>query len=138
MAAIDPATTIYLNREQPGLADSLARGSDGRVLAPGGSCRDLFLHARPELLDQVVAEVEQVVGSRARVYRTADLLDDGVFGEAGPRLRERIGNVLVLPGEGESVWWYERGRFEQHFFGSHGGASAAEMLIPMIRLEPDC
>jgi hypothetical protein len=61
-------------------------------------------------------------------------MDEGVFGAAGPRLRERIGDVVVLPRPGESVWWREPGRFDMHFRGHHGGLSADEMLIPVAAL----
>lgn len=133
MTAIDPATTVYVNQLWPELSDHLERGSDGNVLAPGGSARDLFLHVKPDAAEGVVAQLEQMIGDRADVHLTDRLMDDGVFGpEPGARLRERIGNVLVLPHAGESVWWYERGRYEQRFRGHHGGASADEMEIPLI------
>jgi hypothetical protein len=61
-------------------------------------------------------------------------MDEGVFGAAGPRLRERIGEVVELPKPGESVWWREPGRFDMHFRGHHGGLSADEMLIPLAAL----
>ena len=134
-AAVDPATTIYVNRAWPGITDHLERGADGGVLAPGGSARDLFLHVKPQDLDIVVERLAAIVGERAEVHRTEQLLADGVFGPApSARLRERIGNVLILPRAGETVWWFEEGRYEQTFYGHHGGASADEMLIPLITL----
>ena len=33
----------------------------------------------------------------------------------------------MLPYAGESVFWYEAGRFEQRFRGAHGGLSPEEM-----------
>ncbi len=133
MTAVDPATAIYVNREWPGISDHLRRGADGGVLAPGGSARDLFLHVEPDSLDLVIGRLEAMVGDRADVHATAQLLDDGVFGPApSQRLRSRIGDVLVLPRAGETVWWFEQGRYEQSFRGHHGGASADEMEIPLI------
>ena len=135
VAAVDPATTVYVNREWPEITDHLTRGADGGVLAPGGSARDLFLHVRADRVDTVVTELGQLLGSRADVHLTDELLADGVFGpDPSDRLRERIANVLVLPRAGESVWWYERGRYEQRFSGHHGGASPDEMYIPLITL----
>ena len=133
MTAIDPDATVYVNTEWPQLTDHLKRGADGGVLAPGGSARDLFLHVRDGAIPTVVAGLERILGDRAAVHVTERLLDDGVFGpHPSERLRERIGDVVVLPHAGESVWWYERGRYEQRFRGHHGGASDAEMRIPMI------
>jgi hypothetical protein len=61
-------------------------------------------------------------------------VEEGVFGEAGPRLRERIGDLVVLPAPGESVWWREPGRFDMRFRGHHGGLSPEEMRIPLLAL----
>ena len=55
----------------------------------------------------------------------------GYFGAAGPRLRERVGDVVVLPRPGGTVWWREPGRFDMLFRGHHGGLSPEEMLIPL-------
>ena len=62
---------------------------------------------------------------------------------AGPSLRYFTGVgwnpterlvAMILPRAGETVWWFEEGRYEQTFYGHHGGASADEMLIPLITL----
>jgi len=68
------------------------------------------------------------------VRPTAELVASGHLGRAGPRLRERIGDVVVLPGLGATVWWREPGRFDMLFRGHHGGLSPAEMLIPLAAL----
>jgi hypothetical protein len=134
--AVDPATTIYVNRERPDIGRLLRHGGDGRPLAPGGSARDLFLHAGPGTTDELVAALEEFMDGRATVHRTADLLADGLFGlDPSQRLLDRLGDVLVLPEPGESVWWWEAGRFEQRFRGHHGGLTADEMEIPLGRLE---
>ncbi len=80
MTAIDPAATMYVNQLWPELSDHLQRGSDGKVLAPGGSARDLFLHVKPDSAEGVVTRLEQMIGDRADVHLTDQLLDDGVFG----------------------------------------------------------
>jgi len=78
--------------------------------------------------------LEDLLGETAEVRRTVELVDEGVFGTVGPRLRERIGDVVVLPRPGESVWWREPGRFDMRFRGHHGGLSPDEMLIPLAAL----
>ena len=45
--------------------------------------------------------------------------------------RRRVGNLVVLPYAGESVYWYEKDRFEQKHYGHHGGLTRAEMEIPL-------
>ena len=59
----------------------------------------------------------------------ADLIDQHFFGSGAPsqRFLDRVGNLVVLPYEGESVFWYEQGRFEQPFYGHHGGLTRHEM-----------
>jgi hypothetical protein len=46
-----------------------------------------------------------------------------------------VGNLVVLAYRHESVWWYEKGKFEQHYYGHHGGLTPQEMEIPLLGLE---
>jgi hypothetical protein len=125
---VDPARTLYVNELWPQIGDHLRRGAGGRPLAPAGSGRDLFLHAAPGDRDVVIARLRELLGERAEVHATEDLLADGLFGDhaVGPRLRARIGDVCVLPEPGETVWWREPGRFEMRFHGHHGGLTPDE------------
>ena len=123
---VDPANTIYVNERWPELLGLLARGSRGRVLAPAGSARDLFLHCLPGAVDEVVELLARRLGERATVRRVADLVDAGWLGPVGERLRARLPDVCVLPAVGETVWWRERHRFDMRFRGHHGGLSEEE------------
>jgi hypothetical protein len=123
---VDPAAAIFVNEAWPELPALLAHGRSGRVLAPAGSARDLFLHCRPEALDEVVDGLARLVGERAAVHRVADLVADGWFGAVGERLRARLADVCVLPAPGETVWWREPHRFDMRFRGHHGGLSEDE------------
>jgi hypothetical protein len=131
---VDPATTIFVNEAWPSVVELLARGRDGRVLAPAGSARDLFLHCRPEAIDELVAGLRRVVGERATVHGVDELVDAGWFGPVGDRLRARLADVCVLPAGGETVWWRERGRFDMRFRGHHGGLSEDEALTQVAAL----
>lgn len=131
---VDPETTVFVNESLPELARHLRGGDDGRPLAPAGSARDLFLHVLPGHLDDAEWLLEDLLGDTAEVRLTGELVAEGVFGAAGPRLRERIGDLVVLPGPGGTVWWREPGRFDMLFRGHHGGLSPAEMLIPLAAL----
>lgn len=127
--AIDPATTIYLNQSLPAIQPLLKTNRAGRPLVPAGSSRDLFLHIKDDALDEAQAVLRDHLAGRAEVYRVSDLIDRHFFGSAppSPTCLDRIGNLVILPYAHESVWWYEQGRFEQHFFGSHGGLTGDEM-----------
>jgi hypothetical protein len=131
---VDPEATVFVNEAWPEIAAHLRTGQDSRPLAPAGSARDLFLHVLPGHVDDVVSHLQGVLGDRASVRPTAELLASGILGDAGPRLRERIGDVVVLPRPGETVWWREPGRFDMQFRGHHGGLSPDEMLIPLAAL----
>jgi type I phosphodiesterase/nucleotide pyrophosphatase len=131
---VHPATTVFVNERLPELGRHLRRGRDGRPLAPAGSARDLFLHVLPDRGGDVVALLQELLGDTASVRPTAELVAEGVFGDAGPRLLERVGDVVVLPGPRGTVWWREPGRFDMRFRGHHGGLSPAEMLIPLAAL----
>ena len=78
--------------------------------------------------------MEKIVGDRAVVLRTADLIADGYFGPPpfAPQLPARVGDLVILPLEGESVWWYEKDRFDMKFYGHHGGLTPGEMEIPLL------
>ena len=136
MAEIDPKTTIYLNIEPEfdGIERFLRRNGSGQLLVPAGSCRDMFLYVKEGLLDEAQAFLEMRLRDRASVLRCADLVERGLFGPGSPSeaFAAHIGDLVILPHAGQSVWWYERGKFEQRHYGSHGGLTAAEMEVPFL------
>ena len=84
MTPVSPPDTVYVNLGEGAaeLAAHVRIGSDPdrHPLAPAGSCRDLFLHAVPGHVDDLVAALERRFGERAEVRRTSELLDGGLFG----------------------------------------------------------
>jgi hypothetical protein len=132
---IDPAETLYVNLLVAELDGMLALSAAGKPLAPAGSARDLFLHVQPDRVAEAVTRLQHMLGDRAEVRLTDALLNDGVFGPPPDEaLRARVGNVVILPGAGESVWWYEAGRFIQRFRGHHGGLEPDELHVPFAAL----
>jgi hypothetical protein len=133
MAAVSPERTSYVNVVWPGIAEVLARGADGKPLAPAGSCRDLFLHVRPGELEHVVGTLAAVLEGVAEVHPVERLVEQGLFGPApSAALLDRLADVVCLPYAGEAVYWLEPGRFEQQFHGMHGGLTPDEMEIPLV------
>jgi hypothetical protein len=133
MEGISPERTAYVNLVWPELAQHLAVGADGKPLAPAGSCRDLFLHVLPERLEEVETRLGELLEGVAEVRTVESLLDAGLFGSnITEALTSRLANLVVLPGPGEAAYWFEEGRFEQRFFGQHGGLSANELEIPLV------
>lgn len=133
-AAIDPATTVYLNRTLPRLLPLLKTNRRGQLLAPAGSTRDLFLHIREGALPEAQRLLQEHLDGKAEVHRVDELIGQGFFGGMPPSaaLLSRVGDLVILPYEHESVWWYEEGRFEMHFRGSHGGLTRAEMETMLL------
>ena len=65
-----------------------------------------------------------------------ELISQSYFGpEISDDFRTRVGNLVVLAYRYESVWWYEKGKFEQKYYGHHGGLTPQEMEIPLLGLE---
>jgi predicted AlkP superfamily pyrophosphatase or phosphodiesterase len=129
MTPIDPATTYFLNREIPHLEEMIEKGADKRSLTPAGSCRDYFLHILPEKLHEAKALLSTALADKAIVCEVKDLIKQGFFGskQVSASFLERVGNLVILPHGNHSIWWYEKGRFDQKFFAMHGGLTRAEM-----------
>ena len=106
----------------------------GKAIVPGGSCRDMFLYIQETALDDAQALLSRQLEGKALVCRVADLIAQGYFGPlpVSETFLSHVGNLVILPFEGEAVWWYEEGRFEQKFFGHHGGLTPGEMEIPLL------
>jgi len=133
---IDPQTTIYLNRHPrfAGFQRYLKTNRRGEVLVPGGSARDVFLYVKDDLLDEALPFFSERLAGRAEVHPVQQLIAQGFFGPApvSQALLDRVGNLVILPYEYQSVWWYEKGKFEQRFYGHHGGLTRQEMEIPFL------
>lgn len=127
---VDPHTTIYLNTNLrfTGFESFLKTNLQGQLLVPAGSARDMFLYINEDSLDEAQAFLATRLDGRADVVKTEYLITDGYFGtEISSRFRERVGNLVILPYRYESVWWYEKDKFEQRFYGHHGGLTPQEM-----------
>lgn len=131
---IDPATTIYLNETMPEIIPLLRRSRNGNLIVPCGSPRDMFLHIVEGKLNEACVMLKEKLQSRAEVHRTDDLISEGFFGSASPSaaFMSRIGDLVILPYAEESVWWHEPGRFEQKYYGYHGGLTPEEMETVLI------
>jgi hypothetical protein len=116
--AVDPARVDYLDDLWPPLRDGLRH-------RPAGSARDVFLHTSDT--QEVVQELAARLDGRGEVHAVADLVAAGRFGAVGPRLRERLADVCVLPGPGRMAWLRSFAGPEPHFRGHHGGLHADEV-----------
>lgn len=132
---IDPKTTIYLNKEIKNIAKYFKTNKSNIPIVPAGSCRDMFLHVKEECLAELVTILTQKLKGKAQIVHTKELIKLGFFGsKISPEFLGRVGNLVILPFTGESVWWYEDGVFEQKNIGHHGGLTPDEMEIPFLAL----
>ncbi len=129
MTEIVPEQTFYVNQEIPEIVPLLKKNGEGVPIAPAGSCRDFFLHVEEKHLRSAEVLLKEALGNVAWIVRTSELIEKGFFGSHPPSkaFLSRVGNLVVLPHGHESIWWYEKGRFEQNFFAMHGGLTLEEM-----------
>ncbi len=131
-----PETAIYLNRLTPTIEPFIKTNRMGRLMVPAGSARDMFLYIKPEHLDETQRILSAQLEGHAAVYRVQDLIDQGLFGTGKPSATflSRAGNLVILAYPKESIWWYERGRYEQRLYGHHGGLSREEVETILLAL----
>ena len=133
---VDPKTTLYLNQtpQFPQIRKLLKESQQGDVLTPGGSARDMFLYVKEPNLEEAKALVVEAVQDKADVFTIDELIEEGLFGPEplSSAFLSHVGNLVILPRKYETVWWYETDRFEQKFYGHHGGLSPEEMEIPLL------
>jgi predicted AlkP superfamily pyrophosphatase or phosphodiesterase len=133
---VSPKTTFYLNKKIPKIKKWLKVNQKGEFLVPAGSPRDMFLYVKEEFFDEAFSYLSKRLNDIALVYKTVDLIEEGFFGEKiSKNFLKRVGNLVILPYKNQSVWWYEKGLFEQRFFGHHGGLSREEMKIGLVSLD---
>ena len=137
MTEIHPKSTRYLNLEIPECIQWFKTTKKGVPIVPAGSCRDFFLHIQPEYLDTAKKRLQEHFKGIAEIVLTQDLIAEKMFCENEPSeaFLERVGNLVILPFGNESIWWYEKHRFEQHFYAMHGGLTRPEMEIPFLFTE---
>ena len=133
---MDPETTILLDEVLPEIKEWTKTNRKGELLVPAGSARDFFLHIKDEHIEEAVAAIREVTKGRAEVHLVADLIEQGFFGSTtSDTFLGRVGNVVVLPYEGESVYWWGDGVFDKKFYGHHGGLTPSEMESIFLALE---
>ncbi len=104
-----------------------------RVVA--GEPRVRYLHTEPGAAPDVIAAWTEVLGDRAEVCSREDAVAAGLFGPVRPEHLARIGDVVVTCGGDAAVFASRREPPEvAQLVGLHGGATPAEMAIPLITL----
>ncbi|MBX3063454.1 MAG: alkaline phosphatase family protein [Anaerolineae bacterium] len=131
---VTPQRLINLKTEIPQLESMAKRNSKNQMILLAGSPRDVFLHIKPERLDEAEALIKQAVEGRAEVHRTARLIDDGLFGAVSDVFRSRVGDLVVLSYDQEQAWWQNPNDPVSDFRGHHGGLTRAEMETHLLAM----
>lgn len=106
-----------------------------RVVA--GEPRVRYLHTEPGAAPDVRAAWTEVLGARATVYSREQAVATGMFGPVAPEHLERLGDVVVVcSGDAAVLASAHEPPEAARLVGFHGGASPAEMAIPLIVLQP--
>jgi Type I phosphodiesterase / nucleotide pyrophosphatase len=102
-----------------------------RVVA--GEPRVRYLHTEPGAAPDVIATWTELLGGRAEVYSRENAVAAGFFGPVRPEHLARIGDVVVVCNRDTAVLASRREPPEvTQLVGMHGGATPAELAIPLI------
>ena len=132
---VDPKTTVFLNTNPrfAGVERFIKSNRSGELLVPAGSARDMFLYVKDDLLDEAQAFLASRLEDKAEVVKVSELMAEGYFGPIiSPEFRSRVGNLVILSHRFESVWWDVKDKFEQKYYGHHGGLTPQEMEIALF------
>ena len=102
-----------------------------------GEPRLAYCYVHPDRTDQFENYVTRHFSQQLECYRSTELLEQGVFGnaKAHPQLHERIGDYILVMKENYVIKdWLAN---EKPFFhlGVHGGTSEREMHVPLIVMD---
>lgn len=110
----------------------------GMLAAPlFGERRAAFCALRKGAEGEFRSWAESRLEGRAVMVSADTLLDSGLLGpgKAHPRLRERVGTCALLMEPGWTLRDTVEGEKPHAMIGVHGGLSADEMWVPLIRVE---
>jgi Type I phosphodiesterase / nucleotide pyrophosphatase len=129
---VSPTRVDYLDQLWPALTEHL------RFAHPAGSARDVFLHLRPGSTEVVLAALSARLEGRADVCVPRELIGGFEPGQAhtvGPRLEERLADLLILPVAGRQAWISTQQGPHSVFKGHHGGLTDAEAGTYLAELQ---
>jgi hypothetical protein len=101
------------------------------VIQPTGENRLPYLFGRPGSESRIQSYIHETWGNQFRLVASEKLIEGGLFGqgEIHHRLKDRLGDWIVIP-QGDAYWWWSEKA--NHLLGRHGGLSEGEMVVPLI------
>lgn len=134
---INQGETWYVNELIPNMDSFLIPSSQGGIIPCSGGYRSLFLHAKEERREELLSLLKEALLDHALVLPTEILFELKVFDKniASELFLSRLGNIVVLPFSGETVYYSGPEGFRLQKASVHGGASAEEMFTPYFEIE---
>jgi hypothetical protein len=107
------------------------------VLPLCGEPRTVYCYVAPRAAAAFEAIVHAEIGAAAEVLASGVLIEQGWLGPGPthPRLAERVGDWTILMREGYTLGDRLPGERTYPMVGFHGGATAAEMQVPLLLWE---
>ncbi len=98
---------------------------------PTGENRLFYLYARPGQSSAIRQYFEAAWPGEFAIFTPEQALDGGLFGPGPqhPRLRDRLGDLIVAPRGNAYLWWANK---PNPLVGRHGGLHPEEMLVPFL------
>jgi hypothetical protein len=105
-------------------------------MVPTGENRLMYLYPRPGQIEAVREYIQRTWLDSFRVVDSAYAAESGLFGggERHPALGDRLGDLVVFPGEKMYLWWAPH---KNILHGRHGGLNPEEMLVPFLAARLD-
>jgi hypothetical protein len=124
-----PKRRILKVEDHPALAECLA-------LPLSGEARMSYAYVRDGKNAAFESYMKRRFGSVATVVKSETAFKKGLFGlgAAHPKMKERIGNYLIVMKDGYALQDTLMGEVHSKHSGRHGGVSKEEMLVPLIIL----
>lgn len=108
------------------------RTYQGKKILPSGEPRNMYLHIKEGMVERVIEELQKKLKSKARVFKTHELIEKNLFGSGNPSqsFLERIGNITILPKKNTILCFgpYLASKDK----GMHGGLTKEEMYVPFL------
>lgn len=120
---VDPQTRVDLDAD-PGYGDG--------VVLLGGEPRARHVYTRAGAAADVAAAWSALLGDRAWVARRDEAVAAGLFGAVADWVAPRLGDVVVVPGEGVALVAPGAEPAESALVGMHGGLTPDEVEVPLL------
>mgnify|MGYP003966763769 CR=1 FL=1 len=100
-------------------------------IRPTGENRLIYLYAKPGQKEAIRQYFEAAWPDEFAVFPPERALAAGLFGPGleHPLLRDRLGDLIVIPRDNAYLWWADK---PNPLIGRHGGLHREEMLVPFL------